>query len=96
MFASEKAFANTIAISIGFGKSSCLIFFAPIVLLFNYTRIPKNKLVGVLIPVAGIALIALIGVQGIYQLVSIAPIKQLDGAKLGEILTTVFSMMSGQ
>ena len=93
---SEKAFKNTIAISIGFGKASCLIFFAPIVLLFNYTKIPKNKTVGMLIPVAGILLIVLIGVQGIYQLVSIAPIPKLDGAKLGEVLTTVFSMMAGQ
>ena len=93
---SEKVFKNTIAISIGFGKASCLIFFAPIVLLFNYTKIPKNKTVGMLIPVAGILLIVLIGVQGIYQLVSIAPIPKLDGAKLGEMLTTVFSMMAGQ
>ncbi len=93
---SEKAFKNSIAMSIGFGKSSCLVFFAPIVLLFNYTKIPKNKTVGMLIPVAGIALIALIGIQGIYQLVSIAPIPKMDGAQLGEILTTVFTMMAGQ
>ena len=96
IMSSEKAFKNTIAMSIGFGKSTCLIFFAPIVLLFNYTKIPKNKTIGVLIPLAGILLIALIGVQGIYQLVSIAPIPKLDGAKLGEALTTVFSMMAGQ
>jgi hypothetical protein len=49
-----------------------------------------------LIPVAGIVLIALLGVQGIYQLVAIAPIPKMDGAKLGEALTTVFSMMAGQ
>ena len=96
MIASEKAFKNSIAISIGFGKSSCLVFFAPIVLLFNYTKIPKNKIVGLLIPVVGIVLIALIGVQGIYQLVSIAPIKKLDGAQLNEVLTTIFSMMAGE
>ena len=96
IMASEKAFKNTIAMSIGFGKSTCLMFFAPIVLLFNYTKIPKNKTVGMLIPVAGILLIALIGVQGIYQLVKIAPIPKLDGARLGEILTSVFTMMSGQ
>ena len=96
MMASEKAFKNTIAISIGFGKSICLMFFAPIVLLFNYTKIPKNKIVGLLIPVAGILLIALIGVQGIYQLVSIAPIPKMDGAKLGEVLTQAFTLMSGQ
>ena len=96
IMASEKAFKNTIAMSIGFGKSTCLMFFAPIVLLFNYTKIPKNKTVGMLIPVAGIVLIALLGVQGIYQLVAIAPIPKMDGAKLGEVLTTVFSMMAGQ
>ena len=96
IMASEKAFNNTIAMSIGFGKSTCLIFFAPIVLLFNYTKIPKNKTVGMLIPVIGIVLIALIGVQGIYQLVKIAPIKKLDGAQLTEILTSVFNLMSGQ
>ena len=96
MMASEKALKNSIAMSIGFGKSTCLIMFAPIVLLFNYTRIPKNKTVGMLIPVAGILLITLIGVQGMYQLVAIAPIPKLDGAKLGETLTSVFSMMAGQ
>ena len=96
IFESEKAFKNTIAMSIGFGKASCLVFFAPIVLLFNYTKIPKNKTVGMLIPVIGIVLIALIGVQGIYQLVKIAPIKKIDGAQLSEILTSVFNLMSGQ
>ena len=96
MIASETAMKNSIAMSIGFGKSVCLLFFAPIVLLFNYTRIPKNKTVGMLIPVAGILLIVLIGVQGIYQLVSIAPIPKMDGAKLGEILTAAFTMMAGQ
>ena len=96
IMASEKAFKNTIAMSIGFGKATCLLFFAPIVLLFNYTKIPKNKTVGMLIPVVGILLIALIGIQGIYQLVSIAPIPKMDGAKLGEVLTTVFTMMAGQ
>ena len=96
IMASEKAINNTIAMSIGFGKASCLIFFAPIVLLFNYTKIPKNKTVGMLIPVAGILLILLIGVQGIYQLVSIAPIPKLDGAKLNEALTMVFTTMAGQ
>lgn len=49
-----------------------------------------------LIPVVGILLIALIGIQGAYQLVSIAPIPKMDGAKLGEVLTTVFTMMAGQ
>ncbi len=96
MIASEKALRNIIAFSVGFGNSVCLIFFAPIVLLFNYTKIPKNKTVSMLIPAAGILLIVLIGIQGIYQLVSIAPIPKMDGQALREILDAGFSMMSGQ
>ena len=96
MMSSEKALKNSVALSIGFGKATCLMLFAPIVLLFNYTKIPKNKTVGMLIPVVGIVLIALLGIQGIYQLVAIAPIPKMDGAKLGEALTTVFTIMAGQ
>jgi len=91
----ETAMKHTVAYSVGFGKSAILIIFAPIVLLFNYTKIPKNKTVGMLIPVIGIALITLIGIQGIYQLVSIAPIKKIDGKTLTEVLDYIFGMLSG-
>jgi hypothetical protein len=93
---SETAIKNTVAYSVGFGKSLILMIFAPIVLLFNYTKIPKNKTVGMLIPVAGIALIALIVVQGAYQLISIAPIKKMDGKSLTEALNYIFGLLSGQ
>jgi len=49
-----------------------------------------------LIPVAGIALIALIVVQGAYQLISIAPIKKMDGKSLTEALNYIFGLLSGQ
>ena len=94
MLASNKMISNSIAISIGFGRSACLVYFAPIVLLFNYTKIPKNKMVGMLIPVAGILLIAIIAVQGVYQLISIAPIPKMNGAELGQMLSSVFSLMA--
>lgn len=93
---SETAIKNTVAYSVGFGKSLILMIFAPIILLFNYTKIPKNKTVGMLIPVVGIALIALIVVQGAYQLISIAPIKKLDGKSLTEALNYIFGLLSGQ
>ncbi len=93
---SETAIKNTVAYSVGFGKSVVLMLFAPIVLLFNYTKIPKNKTVSMLVPVVGIALIALIVVQGAYQLVSIAPIKKLDGKSLTEALNYIFGLLSGQ
>ena len=80
--------------AVGFGGSIILIIFAPIILLFNYTKIPKNKTVSTLIPVIGIVLIILIGIQGLYQLISIAPIRKMDGQLLKEMLDSVFSVMS--
>ena len=93
--AAEETIRHSVAIAIGFGNAYSLIFFAPIVLLFNYTRIPKNKTVSTLIPLIGIALIVIIGIQGIYQLVSIAPIPKVDGKTLGEGLISIFTLMEG-
>ena len=96
LMTSEKALKNSIALSVGFGGAISLILFAPIVLLFNYTKIPKNKTVSMLIPAVGILLIVLIFIQGAYQLVSIAPIPKVDGAQLEEILTAFFGAMAGE
>ena len=93
---SVKALNSTIALSIGFGNSVILMFFAPVVLLFNYTKIPKRHITGALIPAAGILLILIIGVQGVYQLVKIAPIPKMDGKALEDMLTSIFSAMAGQ
>jgi hypothetical protein len=94
ILASETALKNSIALAVGFGNSAILIFFAPIILLFNYTKIPKNKTVSMLVPVIGIGLIILIVIQGIYQLISIAPIPKMDGQALKEMLNSAFSAMS--
>ena len=94
ILASETAFKNSIGMAVGFGNSIILIFFAPIILLFNYTKIPKNKTVSMLVPVIGIGLIILIVIQGIYQLISIAPIPKMDGQALKEMLNSAFSAMS--
>ena len=93
--ASEAALKHTVALAVGFGNSIILILFAPIVLLFNYTKIPKNKTVSMLIPMIGIVLILLIIIQGMYQLVAIAPIPKMNGQELKEMLDSVFSVMSG-
>ena len=94
ILASETALKNSIGMAVGFGGSIILIIFAPIILLFNYTKIPKNKRISTLIPVIGIVLIILIGIQGLYQLISIAPIRKMDGQLLKEMLDSVFSVMS--
>ena len=56
-----------VSIAMGFGESTSLIFIAPIVLLFSYTRIPKHKVISLLIPVIAIVLMLLILLEGTHQ-----------------------------
>ena len=66
-----------IAVAVGFGKSIPLMFIAPLMLLYSYTRKPKLEKVSTLIPVAGIALIAIVVIQGGYQVLSVANLTAL-------------------
>lgn len=54
--------------TIGVGGASQLIVFAPIMLLFSYTRKRDNKIIDILIPVAAIVLMLLVYLQGFFQL----------------------------
>lgn len=67
-----------LAEAVGFGGSMYLIVLAPLVLLLSYTRKPKNRLVDTLIPVAGVALILFVYVEGIHRLLGHLPIPKLD------------------
>lgn len=59
-----------VAQAMGFGNACIpLLLASPFVLLFSYTRVPKNKIISLLIPVAGVVLILLFLLEGIYQLV---------------------------
>ena len=69
----QADYFTTIILKLGFGNSISLIFFAPILLLFSYKRKPANKVFVSLIPVAGVALILLIYLQGAYQLLCQLP-----------------------
>ena len=60
-------------LKLGFGNSISLIFFAPILLLFSYSKKTSNKVFVTLIPVVGVALIILIYLQGAYQLLTQLP-----------------------
>ena len=75
-----------VGIAVGFGGSVYLIFLAPVVLLFSYTRKPKNPWLGLLIPVAGICLILLIYLEGIHQLLYHLPIEKIDLEELKQTL----------
>lgn len=55
------------AFAMGFGDAVSLLFVAPLVLLFSYTRIPKNKMLSAVIPVAAIVLMIIFLFEGAYQ-----------------------------
>jgi hypothetical protein len=78
-----------IAIAVGFGKSIPLIFISPIMLLYSYTRKPRFEKIGTLIPVVGIGLIAIIAIQGVYQLIAVAPLPRIDFKELEEMLKAI-------
>ena len=55
------------AFAMGFGDAVSLLLVAPLVLLFSYTRIPKNKMLSAVIPVAAIVLMIIFLFEGVYQ-----------------------------
>lgn len=59
--------------ALGLGESVLLLLLSPLMLLFSYTRTHKNKTLDTFIPIAGVALIALIYLEGGYQLLRMAP-----------------------
>ena len=67
-----------IGLAVGFGGSVYLLFLAPFVLLFSYTRRPKYPMAGLLIPVVAIALIVIIYLEGFHQLLYQLPIEKID------------------
>ena len=71
--------------AVGFGGSVYLIFLAPLVLLFSYIRIPKNKQFSMLIPMIAAGLIMVMYLEGFYRGVGI--LAQQQGFNLGEILS---------
>ena len=55
------------ALIMGFGNSAMLLFLAPLVLLFSYTRKPKSTMIGMLVPVSSFALILLLYLEAGHQ-----------------------------
>ena len=55
----------------GFGKGISLLFVSPLSLLFNYQKkySDKSKNIDIIIPLAGVALITLIIIEGVYQII---------------------------
>ena len=57
--------------SIGFGGATGLFLAIPIVMLFSYTKTHSNPKVDILIPIAGIALIAVVLLEGFFQVITL-------------------------
>ena len=77
------------AIALGFGGSIYLAFLAPLVLLFSYTRIPKNPKAGLLIPAGGIALILFLYLEAFRYYAGHLPIPKIDTKAIKESLELV-------
>ena len=82
-----------LAVAVGFGKSIPLMFIAPLMLLYSYTRKPKLEKVTTLIPVAGIALIAIVVIQGGYQVLCVANLPRINYVEVKETLQEIVLLM---
>lgn len=79
--------------AVGFGGSFYLIFLAPVVLLFCYTRQPKNPLTGILIPVAGMFLILFVYIEGFHQLLGHLPIEKVNLKEFKDMVAFYIGML---
>lgn len=61
----------TAFLNAGIGGAVSLFVVAPLVMLFSYTKKHKNPKIDTLIPVAGIALIAVVYIEGIFQVLTL-------------------------
>ena len=61
---------------------------APLVLLYSYTRIPKNKLISLAIPVIAVVLMFLILLEGVHQGLGLYS-GSMNKVSLQELLETV-------
>jgi hypothetical protein len=80
---------SSAAVAVGFGGAGSLLFVAPLVLLYSYTREPANILISMLIPVVGIVLILILFLEGIHQGVGYLPFERFN---LKEMIQEVSSM----
>ena len=83
-----------VAIATGFGESSPLLFVAPFVLLFSYTRVPKNIKISMLIPVIGIVIMFILLIEGIYQGLGLFS-QQVEPIPLRETIDAISDSLSG-
>lgn len=94
--ATEDGILHSVAYAMGFGDSIVLIAVAPIMLLFSYNRIPKNKTFSLLIPIIAIALIILEVIEGIHQLLGSLPIRKMPIEELKTYAREILAVLESQ
>ena len=77
------------SLAVGFGNAIPMVFAAPIVLLYSYTRVPKYRKLSMLIPVVGIVLIVLVILEGIYQALQYLPFERFNLMEMLQQLSTL-------
>lgn len=68
----------------GFGESLMLLVLAPVVMLFSYTRVPKNQKYDIFVPIGGALLLILVFLEGTYRIICMLP----------EVMTDILSSLS--
>ncbi|MBQ4425768.1 MAG: hypothetical protein II882_08555 [Lachnospiraceae bacterium] len=74
----------------GFGGSMILILMIPFMLLFSYTRTHKNRVFDAVLPLIGIAMIAFVYMEGLYQAITTV------GKSIPEEISGVLQMLISQ
>ena len=70
--------------AVGLGASWPLLFVAPFVLLFSYTRVPKNRSLSILIPVAGVVLMVFLFMEGVRAAMGYLPFGKFSLKDMGD------------
>ena len=73
----------------GVGQSSGLIIVAPFILLFSYTRTHKDTRIDTILPIIAIVILALMYIEGLYQVIKAV------GGKLQDFLQLFFAVSGG-
>ena len=66
------------AVAVGIGEAVSLVYVAPLVLLYSYTKEPGNKKISMLIPAVAIVLILIVILEGIYQGLGYLPFQRFN------------------
>lgn len=77
------------AVAVGFGGAVSLLAVAPLVLLFSYTKEPKNKKISMLIPAVGIVLMLILILEGVYQGLGYLPFERVNLMEMLQEITAL-------